>query len=371
LLALGIASAATAPPTEEAIGQLIRQLGSDDFDQREAAAKRLIDIGDPALTALNRATTSDDTEVRRRAADILNAIDDRLYGPERTLTGHEGCIWSLSVSADGKRLLTSSGDRTLRLWDALTGAQLRVFTGHMEGIGGGALSADGKRALSGSADKTARLWDADTGKELLRLNGSTGIVRCVAFGPEGKALLGCADGKIQVWDLSTGRIDRVLTGHIDYVFDVAYSAKAGLAASCGVDKSIRLWDLDTGKEVRRLRGHTDAVVNVRFSADGKRLVSSCYDHTVRLWDAATGQELKRLRVPEGFSVALSSDGKRLVTGGIRNHPEVRVWDVETGKELNVYADHRESAACVLFLPNGRRIVSAGDDRSIHIRRVPR
>src|SRR5207248_2532486 len=104
--------------------------GDDEFQQREAATTRLKEIGAPALDAVTKAATSSDPEVRRRAEDIVVVIENKLYGTELLLTGHTGEVWSLSISADGKRVLTGSADTTLRLWDADTGKCLRVFEGH-------------------------------------------------------------------------------------------------------------------------------------------------------------------------------------------------------------------------------------------------
>src|SRR5260221_9722502 len=132
----------------------------------------------------------------------------KLRDGELYLTGHKGGVWSVSVSADGKRLLTCSPDeKTLRLWDADTGKQLRIFEGHTDGVIGAALSPDGTRVLSGGADKTVRLWDADTGKELRKMTGHPEAVYSVAFGPEGKAISGGGpkDGTMRLWDLNTGK----------------------------------------------------------------------------------------------------------------------------------------------------------------------
>jgi len=95
------------------VERLIKELGSDEFDERETATKRLQEIGDPALGALYKAATSADAEVRLRAEYIL----DKLY-PELRLTGHTGAVWSVCVSADGKRVMTSvlSADRALVAW---------------------------------------------------------------------------------------------------------------------------------------------------------------------------------------------------------------------------------------------------------------
>src|SRR5262249_26331899 len=152
-------SAAGPPvgPSSAEVVRLIGRLGDDDFSVREAAQARLILAGEPALPALYKARASADLEVRRRAGRIVAAIEGKLY-PALRLVGHTGRVQSVCASSDGKQVLTSGIDRTLRLWDAYTGKQLRVFTGHTAEIYGSALSPDGKRVLSGSMDKTVRLW---------------------------------------------------------------------------------------------------------------------------------------------------------------------------------------------------------------------
>src|SRR5205814_325277 len=147
---------------------LVRAMKSNDLEARRRAEAILTEIGEPALDALNKAATSKDVETRRRAEQLVAVIEDKVY-PELRLTGHKDEVWSVSVSADGKRVLTSSGDKTLRLWDAHTGKQLRVFEGHTSSVRSAALSQDGKRVLSGSVDHTVRLWDATTGQGLLTM----------------------------------------------------------------------------------------------------------------------------------------------------------------------------------------------------------
>jgi hypothetical protein len=365
-----------AEPREAELARLVKQLGHDDFFEREAATKRLTEIGEPALAALQQAKTSDDPEVQIRAEQVITAIvaplNDKLCVEQLRFTGHTGEVWNVSVSADGKRLLTSSIDKTLRLWDAHTGKELRVFEGHTERIVGAALSPDGKRVLSGSGDKTVRLWDADTGKVLLQMTGHTEETQSVAFGPEGHALSGGGDGTMRQWDLRTGKNTRVFTGHTSYVHPVAYSARARLAATSSRDELIHLWNLETGKEVHQLQGHIGEVdQGVCFSPDGQRLVSCNYtDNTVRLWDVTTGQELKRINVPGPLCAAFSPGGKRLVSGGYPDRT-VRIWDVATGKELRNYEGHTAGVTSVAYFPDGNRIVSASQDGTARIWGAPR
>jgi ribosomal protein L22 len=99
----------------------------------------------------------------------------------RTLSGHTGEVNSVAFSPDGKWLLTGSDDKTARLWDAATGAEVRTFSGHTDQVWDVAFSPDGKEVLTGSADGTAKLWDAATGAEVRTFSGNKNGVWTVAF----------------------------------------------------------------------------------------------------------------------------------------------------------------------------------------------
>src|SRR5262249_7107976 len=77
---------------------------------------------------------------------------------------------------------------------------------------------------------------------------------------------------------------RVLHGHTDEVFAVAFHPDGKRLATGGHDRAVWLWDLARGEEVARLPGHTSFVWSLAFSPDGKTLASGSGDATVRLWD---------------------------------------------------------------------------------------
>ena len=104
----------------------------------------------------------------RAATTAPCAVWDLAAGKElRAWGGHAGSVTSVALALDGKRALSGSHDRTVRLWDV--GGGLDDLEGHQGAVYSVAFSADGQRALSGGNDRAVRLWDVRTGKEVKRL----------------------------------------------------------------------------------------------------------------------------------------------------------------------------------------------------------
>src|SRR5258708_6012449 len=111
----------------------------------------------------------------------------------------------VAFSRDSSRIVSGSRDKSVRVWDAKTGEQLRELQGHTRSVRSVAFSLDGNRIVSGSGDKSVRVWDANTGGQLRELQGHTNWVSSVAFSPDGNRIVsGSGDQSVRVWDTKTG-----------------------------------------------------------------------------------------------------------------------------------------------------------------------
>jgi WD40 repeat protein len=276
---------------------------------------------------------------------------------------------AVAFSPDGRRIVSGSGDNTLRLWDAASGQPIGPpLQGHTSSVTSVAFSPDGRRIVSGSWDKTLRLWDAASGQPIgSPLRGHTRSVTSLAFHPDGRRILsGSDDNTLRLWDSATGQpIGSPLLGHTGGVTSVAFSPDGCSIVSGSGDNTLRLWDAATGQPIGSpLQGHTNSVNSVAFRPDGRRIVSGSADNTLRLWDAATGQPIGSplLGHTGGVtSVAFRPDGRRIVSGSDDNNT-LRLWDAATGQPIgSPLQGHTFSVTSVAFSPDGRRIVSGSRD----------
>jgi WD40 repeat protein len=213
---------------------------------------------------------------------------------ELEFAAHQGTVWDLAFSPDGKKLATVGGlpfarPTSAEVWDAQTGRRLFTLTGHEERsqIGGVAWSPDGKLLATAGHDLTARLWDGETGKPVRTLRGHAGAVRSVAFSPDGTRLATASyDQTVKLWDPASGDLIATLKWHTNQVTSVAWSPDSKRLASASEDRTVHVWDAETGQELLALTGHTGRVTNVAFSPDGRYLASVDWDGVLKVWDSA-------------------------------------------------------------------------------------
>jgi WD40 repeat protein len=119
---------------------------------------------------------------------------------------------------DARQVVSGSGNKTVQLWDAVTGAVLQTLDGHSGWIDSVAFLPDGRQVVSGSTDKTVQLWDAATGTVLQTLESysdyisSVILFSSVAFSPKSQAVNPLLESKDWIVEYSTN----ILWLPIDY-----------------------------------------------------------------------------------------------------------------------------------------------------------
>jgi WD40 repeat protein len=159
----------------------------------------------------------------------------------RTANEHEGRVNAVEFSPRGDLLASGSDDRSVRLWNPATGAELGRMTEHGNGVTGVAFSPDGTSLAAQVRGDSCSLWDVTTGQLTLVFNLGGGT--CVAFAPTGDAIaIGC--GSLVRLLAADGRPDgsrRFDGGHHGTVSSVAFSSDGSLLASGSADGRIFIW----------------------------------------------------------------------------------------------------------------------------------
>jgi len=154
------------------------------------------------------------------------------------------------------------------------------FVGHQDSVISVAFSADGKRVLTGSEDKTAKLWNLDG--DLLQTFNEKSIVNSVAFAPDGKSVLtGNSDGSVKLWSLDGTVLNTIYQGK-EQINSVAFAPNGNSVLIGSTDKVATLRSLN-GNLLQSFKGHLATVNSVAFSSDGKSVLTGSEDKTAKLW----------------------------------------------------------------------------------------
>ncbi len=282
------------------------------------------------------------------------------------LVGHESWVNGIAFTPDGRTVVTSSTDKTLRVFDVMTGITRRVFAGHTAPLVNLAIAPDGRSVASASTDRTARVWDLETGAARV-LTGHEGALRAIAYARDSRAIYTAAeDGTIRIWNLGDGSV-RVLADHRGVVNSIDVSPDGRLLVSAGDDGGVRVWNL-ASSAMRELGHHEGAAGDARFLPDGRRVISladpsSSTDHTVRVWDLDRGTNQIVLARAGLWSVAVAPDGRRVAIGGLDG--VIRIIELASGavRELR---GHSALVSTLAFSPDGTLLASGASDKTARL-----
>jgi WD40 repeat protein len=304
-------------------------------------------------------------------------------------SGHTDKVNAVAFSPDGRSILTGSKDGTARVWDLATGWQTlelhaspnaETESSYVEpAFASVAFSPNGRWIATGGNDGKARLWDAKTGAQIRVYSGHKEDVTGVVFYPGRDVLLTVSyyDKNAKLWNIRTGEVLGTVTTD-DYAVGGVFSPD-GAGLFTGSTKEAELWDLQTGKQITVFGAPGYKLRDISLSADGRRLAvvntsvtfmakyadlgKNEYGMFLSLWDLETGQLIRHspFAIPFGSDAALTPDGRMILAGS--GEGAAKFWDADTGSDLRTVSVHSRQVNGIAFSPNGHTVLTGSFDHT--------
>ena len=289
-------------------------------------------------------------------------------GPDAPKTIEDvGPVYCLAISRDGQRVVSGHQDSRARVWNVASGELIAEFGRERPAIVCASFSPDGNQIAFAHADEFVRIWDFSLGRETKTFRGHAGPVRTVAYMPNGKQVLSAGGDKtIRLWDVTSGAEVVAFVGHgADVNAVVAFDEGRKIISASGDywggrvnDSSVRVWDVETGKELKKFTGEFGPMKNLALSPDEHVALTCSWDTGIQVWDVNEGKEIRRFGDKYTECIALSHDGRQIVSGayGI-SKAEIKLWSVETGELLLQGPMHASTIHGIAFFPDGIHVVA--------------
>lgn len=293
------------------------------------------------------AFSEDDKLILTASQDKTVKIWDRITGKElMTLGGHTDHIVDAGFSRDGSRIVSCSIDNTARVFDLRTGKTLRQVK-HAKALSSCQLSADGKWLLTASSDPVTCLWNVADGKKLFSFSQYKGDVKSARFSPDEKLILTYDYDEVHVLKLNGQqlfsyypRLKSYDKGGYYGIGNAMFSPDGKqILVTCRDDYTIRLVDVSTGKETMNIAAFTGNIRTARYNRSGTAIVSTD-GSLVSVWDARSG--VRKFSIPQGGKyivndVAFTRDDQYLLIS--YGNKTVSLCEALSGKRLYNIAEN--------------------------------
>jgi platelet-activating factor acetylhydrolase IB subunit alpha len=257
------------------------------------------------------------------------------------LQSHRDQVTSVAFHPTHSSLASSSEDCSIKIWDWEHGQLERTLKGHRLPVLG--LDYGGPkeqtRLASCSSDLTVKIWDPSSKYANVRtLCGHDHSVHAVRFLPNGNLVSSGRDGSIRVWDVMTGYCLRTIDSQAGWIRDISPSADGNYVVSAGDDQVATIWNVLSGEVNARMIGHGGVIECCAVAPATSHVYIACLG-----------------------SMKLSGREMFVATGS--RDSNIKLWN-ERGRLIKTLEGHDTWVRGLAFHPQGKFLVSVGDDRTI-------
>lgn len=354
--------------------RLVAEADAKAAEWRWSDARALLEQAEPLLKAHGRSTIGAQ----------LKLWQTYQHAPPPLVTLTRESVSSVALSGDGRRVATGHRDGTIVVWDALSGTAICTLSllklplpVRMEKIEPWMISAmsmspDGRWLLTGGKDLRMTLWDLEKRTVAHQLGGHRNEIFSVALSPDGTmGLSGGWSSETWAWDLRNGEAmwkkpaRRPTAGQTR---DVAFTADNRFALALYTrQQGVTVFDARTGVEIRSIANGTQSPLSCMATdpANPERIAVGDGDGGVRMLNVVTGQTTMVLAGHRGRTARMSftPDGGRLISAG--DDGLLRIWDTRSGRQTGALQGSTESGQDMAISGDGRVVaVAAGSQTTL-------
>jgi WD40 repeat protein/tRNA A-37 threonylcarbamoyl transferase component Bud32 len=331
---------------------------------------------------------------------------------KRSWPAHAGALSQLAFSADGRVLLTASfADQSAKTWEVPTGkllttVSMRKWVDERDNQVA-AISPDGQLVATLIDNRTVGVWNAVTGAAVARLPDEKPVL-CVAFSPDGEYLvaggaerstlwkcgqwhtaagtIGSArlavfspdattlatlewspySHEVQLWDVATLKVKRTKTFWWP-ILDLAYTQDGrniAVVAEGPKSTTIAVYNPNTGDMTTSMTSGDDRFRRLSLSADSKLLASASQNGSLHLWEPLRGQARGNLRGPSKrlSQVVFSPDGRSFAAS--MSDGSIGIWDQTLLGSPQPVQAAAPSSGPLVFAPHERSLAVADTDGGV-------
>jgi N-acetylglutamate synthase-like GNAT family acetyltransferase len=275
-------------------------------------------------------------------------------------------IGTLAIAYDNQTLISANLKDKIQIWDINSKnlqKTLSIFSGNIQSL---AMSPNNQSLIVGTSTGIIQQWNYKLGTLEKNFSpGHLGEVQTLNISYDAQTLVTGSrnDPVLKVWNLPQGKLQQTINTR-GYVLSLAISPD-NQTLYIGSFGGVKIWDLRQQKFVQSLAAHSRAVEVIALSADGKLLVTGGQDRNelseiwmVKVWDA---QSLKLLKILPGYSTFLTSltishDGQTIM---FNDCCSTMLWNWMNNKYISDLDGIQHDA---VLSPDGKTLIGVGSDR---------
>ncbi|EDV29817.1 uncharacterized protein TRIADDRAFT_49804 [Trichoplax adhaerens] len=312
--------------------------------------------------------------LRDSSATILH-FDQLSYKIRRSLKGHQGKILRLDWTKNGQKLISSSQDGEVIMWDAFSSQKDIVIPQSTPWTMACSIDSVGSYIACGGVDNKCSIYDIQDLEDIASTKRTIAthtsyISDCKFIYSDCQLLTASGDTTCALWDVETSQMIYTFHGHKADVLslDLCPTFPANLIASGSCDNIVKIWDLRQGQCTHSFEDHKASVNCVKFFPTGDVIGSASDDGTCRLFDLRAMQGIsiyKRDSIIFGVSSLDFTKSGRLLLAGYYDF-NIHAWDTLKMERVSTLYGHESRVSCLKMSPDGFGLASGSWDQTVKV-----